>query len=148
MPSSGQLGYNNYVSGIVSPTSGGGSANLTVTTSSQISALVAITLPSVGIYIISCNTNIITPTALTNFYYNTYLSNSGYTGTISTSNFANYVTSVPTSIQLSSINSGVIYPATSSTLTVTCYFTRHLISGTGSGTTLDITVYIQYVRVG
>ncbi len=85
---------------------------------------------------------------MTNFYYNTYLSNSGSGGTIWTSNFANYVTGVPTSIQLSAINPGVIYPATSSTLTVTCYFTRQLISGTGSGTTLNITVYIQYARIG
>jgi hypothetical protein len=37
VPSSG---YNNYTSGIVSPTSGGGSVNLTVTTSSQTSSLV------------------------------------------------------------------------------------------------------------
>ncbi len=58
------------------------------------------------------------------------------------------MTAVPTSIQLSAINSGVIYTATSSTLWVSCYFTRELISGTGSGTTLDITVYIQYVRIG
>jgi hypothetical protein len=146
VPSSGQLGYNNKVSGVVSPTGAGGSVNLTVTTSTQTATLAGITLPSAGVYIIFGNVGCIpVSTNLTNYYHELYINGGG--SLIPTTDVTGYFSVLNTSMSANLSNSGT-YTATSSTLSLNLYYNRQLISGSGSGTTLNIITTLQYIRIG
>jgi len=139
-PTSKQLGYNGNSNGAIN--------SLTVTTTAQYSSLTSVTLPYAGIYIITASTTTTMNNAVTNFYWNSYFSNSGSGGNLSTGNAANYYTSVPTTVSLS-LNNTIFYTATSSTLSVNLYLVRQIMSGgSGSGTYLSIEVSMSYIRIG
>ncbi len=146
VPSSGQLGYNAKVSGVISPTGAGGSVNLTVTTSTQSATLAGITLPSAGVYIVFGNVGCVpVSTNLTNYYHELYINGGG--SLIPTTDVTGFFSVLNTSMSANLSNSRT-YTATSSTLSINMYYNRQLISGSGTGTTLNVVATLQYVRIG